>query len=117
MARPILLFTGQWSEVPVSNFRGELSAALSDDDGKTWSKPVVVARGDRKQWIAYPYAFEAKPGEVWVTTMQGGARFVLRGRDRALFWSPPAKRSAGSGRARFRGSSRLFHEVGSARGV
>jgi hypothetical protein len=69
---------GQWSEVPVSNHRSELSVAFSADDGKTWSKPAVVARVGRNQWIAYPYVFEITPGVVWVTTMQGGARLVLR---------------------------------------
>ena len=72
---------GQWSEVAVSNHRSELAVALSSDDGATWTKPVVVARVARMKWVAYPYAFEVKPGEVWVTTMQGGARLVLREAD------------------------------------
>jgi hypothetical protein len=71
---------GQWSEVPVSNHRAELSVSFSDDDRATWSRPVVVARLPGK-WVAYPYVFEARPGEVWVTTMQGGARLVLREAD------------------------------------
>ena len=64
---------GLWSEVPVSNHREELSLAFSDDDGKTWSKPVVIARQSGK-WLAYPYVFEAQPGRLWLTTMQGGVR-------------------------------------------
>ena len=63
----------QWSEVPVSNHRLELSIMFSDDDGKTWTDPVVIAR-NKKGWIAYPYLFEARPGELWITTMQGGLR-------------------------------------------
>ena len=70
----------QWSEVPVSNHRVELSAAFSDDDGRTWSKPAVLARVD-KNWLAYPYLYEASPGELWITTMQGGMRAVIRERD------------------------------------
>ncbi|MBN8626045.1 MAG: exo-alpha-sialidase [Planctomycetes bacterium] len=62
----------EWSEVPVSNHRGELSVAFSEDDGKTWSKPVVVA-GNGKS-LAYPYFFEQRPGHLWLTTMQGGVR-------------------------------------------
>jgi hypothetical protein len=70
----------QWSEVPVSNHRLELSIMFSDDDGKTWSEPVVIARRD-KGWIAYPYLFEARPGELWITTMQGDLRVKLNERD------------------------------------
>jgi hypothetical protein len=78
---------GLWSETPVSNHRDELSLALSDDDGKTWSDPVVIARtaipSDAKnnRWIAYPYVFEHTPGELWLTTMQGNVRIRLFERD------------------------------------
>lgn len=67
----------QWSEVAVSNHRLELSIAFSEDDGKTWTKPVVIARNERG-WLAYPYLFEAQPGELWITTMQGGLRVKLQ---------------------------------------
>jgi predicted neuraminidase len=67
---------GLWSEVPVSNHRLELSLAFSEDEGETWSKPTVIARGE--QWVAYPYIFERKPGILWITTMQGGLRIELR---------------------------------------
>jgi sialidase-1 len=70
----------QWSEVPVSNHRLELSIMFSDDDGKNWSKPVVIAR-DKKDWLAYPYAFEVAQGELWITTMQGDVRVKLREKD------------------------------------
>jgi sialidase-1 len=59
------------SEVRHSNHRGELSVMFSDDDGKTWSTPVVIARimEDSKQRnLAYPRVFEARPGEIWITT-------------------------------------------------
>jgi hypothetical protein len=71
---------GQWSEVPVSNHRGELSVAFSSDEGATWGRPVVLARQPGK-WLAYPYSFEARPAEVWVTTMQGGVRLLLHEAD------------------------------------
>ncbi|NLL84677.1 MAG: exo-alpha-sialidase [Lentisphaerae bacterium] len=62
-----------WSEVPVSNHRSELSMAFSEDEGKTFSDPVVIARiDDRNGYLAYPRTLEYRPGEVWVTTMQGG---------------------------------------------
>ncbi len=66
----------QWSEVPVSNHRLELSIMFSEDDGRTWTEPVVIAR-NKKGWIAYPYLFEARAGELWITTMQGGLRARL----------------------------------------
>ncbi len=69
-----------WSATPVSNYREELSIAFSDDDGKTWSDTEVIASAadsdhkGSKRWISYPYVFEAQPGEIWITTMQGGLR-------------------------------------------
>ncbi len=78
---------GLWSETPVSNHREELSLAFSADEGQTWSKPVVVAHrressatGSRR-WVAYPYLFEHKPGQLWLTTMQGGLRASFREAD------------------------------------
>jgi hypothetical protein len=55
-------------------------AMRSPDDGKTWTDPVVIAR-NKKGWIAYPYLFEARPGERWITTMQGGLRVRLHEED------------------------------------
>ncbi|WP_235114424.1 sialidase family protein [Cyclobacterium qasimii] len=78
----------QWSEVAASNHRGELSIALSEDDGKTWSDPIVIAKiGDNQKtdptfkWISYPYVFERNPGELWVTTMQGELRVKFYEKD------------------------------------
>lgn len=79
-SHPLVGGDRQWSAVPVSNHRAELSLAFSGDDGKTWTAPVVIAR-KRGSWISYPYVFEAKPGEIWVTTMQGGLRVKLREQD------------------------------------
>ncbi len=70
----------QWSEVPVSNHRLELAIMFSGDEGNNWTEPVVIAR-NRKGRIAYPYVFEARPGEVWLTTMQGGLRVRLHEKD------------------------------------
>ncbi|MCA9204703.1 MAG: exo-alpha-sialidase [Planctomycetales bacterium] len=78
---------GLWSDVPVSNHREELSLALSDDDGRSWSEPVVIARQPGK-WLAYPYAFEPRAGEIWITTMQGGLRVKINESD---FASRPEK--------------------------
>ena len=37
----------------------------SQDDGKTWTKPVVLARQKDGQ-LSYPYCLERRPGELWV---------------------------------------------------
>ena len=34
-----------------------------------------------KAWLSYPYVFEYRPGELWVTTQQGGVRLGLHERD------------------------------------
>ena len=76
-----------WSATAVSNHREELSIAFSDNDGKNWSHPIVIAHkrnskesGSRK-WLSYPYVFETTPGHLWITTMQGGLRVKLRESD------------------------------------
>ena len=63
------------SEVAHSNHREELSAMLSDDDGASWTDPVVLARVTEEcpvKRLAYPRVFEANPGEVWITTTYAG---------------------------------------------
>jgi sialidase-1 len=71
---------GLWSDTAVSNHREELSIAFSEDEGNSWSKPVVIAR-QKGKWLAYPYVFENEPGQLWITTMQGGIRLNLREQD------------------------------------
>jgi Neuraminidase (sialidase) len=66
---------GVSSEVAHSNNREELSIMFSDDDGKTWSSPVVIARitsESKVKNLAYPRVFEARPGEIWITTTYSG---------------------------------------------
>ncbi len=70
----------RWSEEPAINHRWEMSIAFSDDDGQTWSESVVFARAKesmRRRDISYPYLFEPRPGELWVTSMRGGLRVRL----------------------------------------
>ncbi len=55
----------QHTEFPSSWHREELSIAFSDDDGKTWTKPVVFARQPGGQ-LSYPYLFERQPDELWI---------------------------------------------------
>jgi hypothetical protein len=40
----------------------------------------VLAR-KRGASLAYPYLFEAQPGMLWITTMQGGVRVSFREED------------------------------------
>jgi len=57
----------QLSRKPASWHRGELSLAFSEDDGKSWTKPVVIARKPGGG-LSYAYLFERRPGELWVST-------------------------------------------------
>ena len=62
-----------YSRIPGSWQREELSIAFSEDDGKTWTRPQVVAR-QPEGWLSYPYLFERRPGEIWLTTHYAGVR-------------------------------------------
>ena len=70
---------GQWSEVPASNHRKELSIMFSNDEGSSWSDPVVIAKDQKR--LSYPYMFEANPGELWITTWQGELRAKIYEKD------------------------------------
>lgn len=62
---------GQHSEVAHSNHRRELSMMFSEDDGQTWTEPIVIAKvteDSESPNLAYPRLFEANPGELWITT-------------------------------------------------
>jgi len=76
--------------------REELSAALSEDDGKTWTEPVIVSRRPLRPGEpyhaarqSYPHVYERRPGELWITTMQGGLRMKIAEAD--LVGQPGAK--------------------------
>jgi hypothetical protein len=45
---------------------------FSDDEGKSWTDPVVIARTEKD--ISYSYLFEVNPGEIWLTTWRGELR-------------------------------------------
>ncbi len=72
---PLSRGNGINSEVPHSNHREELSIIFSDDDGESWSEPVVIAKATEKsevKRVSYPRVFEAHPGEIWITTTYSG---------------------------------------------
>ena len=73
---------GSRSETLASWERSELSIAFSDDDGKTWTDAVVIARhNDATKHVSYPWILERRPGELWITTMQGGLKCRLFEKD------------------------------------
>ena len=43
-----------------------MSVAFSEDDGLTWTPPLVIARQPGGQ-LSYPFLFERRPGEIWLT--------------------------------------------------
>jgi len=74
-------------EVPASYQRDELSLMYSDDDGKTWSSPFVIAKNitPAVRWwvdgISYPHLFEPSKGVIWIITDQGGLRIAIKEED------------------------------------
>lgn len=71
-----------FSSVPVSMHREEISIMFSEDDGKSWSQPVVVAKTTKpRTQISYPYVFERKPGELWLSFAFSDFRISLREKD------------------------------------
>ena len=50
--------------------REELSVQFSDDEGGTWTKPLIIAKCPGAR-VAYPYVLERRPGELWISAMQG----------------------------------------------
>ncbi len=55
----------QHSESPASWHREELSVAVSCDDARTWSRPIVIARLKGGQ-LSYPHVIERREGELWI---------------------------------------------------
>lgn len=56
---------GAMSEHPASWQREELVIAFSEDDGATWTPPLIIARQPGGQ-ISYPHLFERRPGTLWL---------------------------------------------------
>lgn len=71
---------GLFSDVPASWQREELSIRLSDDDGKSWTDPMVIA-SCKGAWLSYCSLFEVKTGEIWLTTMQSQLKLKLKESD------------------------------------
>ena len=79
------------SEVAASWMRHELSISFSEDDGKTWTAPRVIARykdyiqpesdWDSSKWISYGHVVELDPGVVMITTESSGLRIKFKETD------------------------------------
>lgn len=77
------------SKVPASWHRDELSLAFSEDDGRTWSEPKIILRGEGL--VSYPYAFERRDGEIWLSLNHKGRQsFSFHEAD--LIGTPTSKR-------------------------
>jgi len=50
---------------PTTNERNQLAIALSENDGVTWSQPVICARAKE---ISYPFLLESSPGELLISS-------------------------------------------------
>lgn len=85
---PLLGGDSNLSEVAASWQRRELVIRFSEDEGKTWTPPQLVARvyepkelpidpWDSKKWLSYPQLFEAQKGILWITTGHGRLKVKL----------------------------------------
>lgn len=61
--KPLARRGGQFGTIAASWHREEFSLAFSEDEGRTWSNPVIVAR-QPNGWLSYPRLFEPTPGEI-----------------------------------------------------
>ena len=73
---------GVAAECAASWYRGALSIAFSDDNARSWTKPLLLARA--KNGLSYPYVFERRAGELWFFAGFGGPLRV-RANEEELF--------------------------------
>jgi len=67
-ASPIAPIWKHASQHPADWFRHALCLALSDDEGKTWSEPIVFCRKQKGhgEALLYPIILEREPGVFWI---------------------------------------------------
>lgn len=94
-----------WNAIPNEGYvrREELAVAFSEDEGESWTPPLVIARNPTGR-VSYPYLFEYAPGVLWITTMQGNFRGSARVDD--LYQAATAAAAS----AAFYKSSRYYQE-------
>ncbi len=86
--RVVLAWNRFRDPVALTGRREQLSLAVSENEGVTWTIPHVIAdhrtpAGAREgqHWISYPYIFEPSAGVLWISTMQGPLRIALHEAD------------------------------------
>jgi len=99
-----------WNPPPAAGYRvrEQLSIAFSGDDGQTWSAPQVIATNQGGR-VSYAQVFERTPGELVITTMQGGLRCVIREEDCLV--KPRRIVAFGSSTTAPRGSLRVYADI------
>lgn len=121
--RAALLWNAPPRHMPQNNTsRAELSLAFSEDDGRTWTEPVIVAAnyagGGR---VSYPYLYERRLGELWITTMQGGLRMKVNaaelGKGSIPVYQPPVAAAPAPGGIWLFGDSTTAHRPGAVEKV
>jgi len=77
-----------WNPLPDAQYKTRelLVLSLSDDEGRTWSPPQPLATNVGSR-VSYIYPFERVPGELWVTSMQGGLRAAYKESDYVKDWA------------------------------
>ena len=73
---------GVAAECAASWYRGASSIAFSDDNARSWTKPLLLARA--KNGLSYPYVFERRAGDLWFSAGFGGPLRV-RANEEELF--------------------------------
>ena len=68
-----------WQRLACNN-RGFLSISFSEDDGKTWDKPIVFLRGCR----SYCQLWERRPGELWISYAWAQDRTLVKVKEEDL---------------------------------
>lgn len=61
--RLALVYNGRPQPHPKA--REELAITFSEDDGKSWTRPIPIARLTGGQ-LSYPFFLERRPGELWI---------------------------------------------------
>lgn len=86
--RIALLWNRYIDKVKKTGRREQLSLAFSQDEGRTWTEPVLVGYDpmppggkESQHRLSYPYVYEHVPGELWITTMQGMLRAKVQEND------------------------------------
>ncbi|MBT3375259.1 MAG: exo-alpha-sialidase [Lentisphaerae bacterium] len=71
-----------WNAIPNKGFkrREELSIAFSEDEGKTWTDPLVILRNPGAR-VSYPRLIERVPGEICFSVHQGNYSAMFLERD------------------------------------